>query len=123
MLDARVYRAAFVPVVLALIVVAFSLQDRPAAITTTLAADAFDGVRASADLHALAQRFPDRRPGSAGDQALARLVAARLRASGFASPRVQTFGGETIDGKVALQTVRALRPGTSSRRIVVVAHR
>ena len=40
MLDARIYRAALVPVLLAVIVCAFSLQDRPTAVTTTLAPDA-----------------------------------------------------------------------------------
>ena len=42
MLDVRVYRAAFLPALIALFVAAFSLQDRPAPTTTGLSADAFD---------------------------------------------------------------------------------
>jgi phosphotriesterase-related protein len=44
-LDLRIYRAAFVPVLFAVLVVAFSLQDRPRPLETTLAPDAFDGAR------------------------------------------------------------------------------
>ena len=43
MLDTRLYRAAFVPLVLALLVAAFALGERPRPIGTTLAPDAFDG--------------------------------------------------------------------------------
>src|SRR5918998_59683 len=46
MLDARIYRAAFVPLLVAVVVVAFSLAERPRPIGTTLAPDAFDGRRA-----------------------------------------------------------------------------
>ena len=47
MLDGRIYRAALVPVLLVLIVCAFSLKDQPPALQTTLAPDAFSGPRAS----------------------------------------------------------------------------
>jgi len=78
MLDPRIYRAALLPVLLVLIVVAFSLEDGPAPLTTTFAPVAFDGARASRLLDDLANRFPDRRPGSDGDSALARRVGAEL---------------------------------------------
>jgi hypothetical protein len=55
MLDTRVYRAAFVPAVLALLVAAFALAGRPRPIGTTLAPDAFDGRRAFATLTELAR--------------------------------------------------------------------
>src|SRR4051812_43317248 len=76
-LDPRVYRAAFVPALLAVFVVAFSLEGRPGPATTRLAADAFDGARAYGGVNArnslleLGASFPDRRPGSPGDAALA----------------------------------------------------
>jgi len=65
MLNPRIYRAALLPVLLAVIVVAFSLENRPQAIGTTLVPDAFDATRAAADLDALAkrERFSERRPG------------------------------------------------------------
>ena len=69
--DLRVYRAAFLPALVAVFVAAFSLADRPAPATSPLAADAFDSGIAFGDdarpqrnsLNELARTFPDRRPG------------------------------------------------------------
>ena len=127
-LDPRVYRAAFLPALLALFVVAFSLEGRPPPATSRLAADAFDGVRAYGgvtspnSLLELAARFPDRRPGSAGDAALARRVARTLAADGFVVTRRQD-DARTVDGEQTLETVVGVRPGRSSRKIVVLSHR
>src|SRR6266540_1056776 len=123
MLDLRVYRAAFVPAVLSAVITAFSLGSPPGGARTTLAPDAFQGSRAFGALRDLVARFPDRRPGSAGDQALARNVAAQMRDTGLeVSPR--RVHGQTIDGERTLTTVVGVRPGSvTSRRIVVIAHR
>jgi len=43
MLDPRIYRTGFVAVALAAIVLAFSLQDQPGPLGTTLPPDAFNG--------------------------------------------------------------------------------
>src|SRR3954447_24916182 len=80
MLDARIYRAALVPVLLAVIVCAFSLGDQPRGLTTTLAPDAFSGSRAQRELTGLADEFPARRAGDAADAALGRRVADAFRA-------------------------------------------
>lgn len=130
MLDVRVYRAAFLPAVVALFVVAFSLTDRPAGISSDLAADAFNGVRAygPADpprrdsLRELAASFPHRRPGSAGDRALAARVAGVFGANGL-RVRIDSRRERTAAGTAQLETVVGVRPGLSSRRIVVMAHR
>jgi hypothetical protein len=133
-LDHRVYRAAFVPALVALFIVAFSLTDPAAPRTTLLAPDAFDGQSAygAADppprdsLRELAQAFPDRRPGSAGDNGLAGRVAQAFRATGFATPadiRRDVFPATTVDGRRDLQNVVATRQGLSSHTIVVIAHR
>jgi hypothetical protein len=121
MLDPRIYRAAFLPVVLAIIVTAFSLQDRPRPIGTTLAPDAFLGVNAKQTLDDLAERFPERRPGGADDTALAGHIASRLRDLGTVTTR--SFDAQTIDGKRSLQTVIATRTGAPGRGLVVVSHR
>jgi hypothetical protein len=126
-LDVRVYRAAFLPALIALFVAAFSLGDRPAPATSPLAADAFDGQRAfGADaplrnsLLELARSFPDRTTGSADDAGLADRVAStlatpdRTRRPAFRVTRRQTGDAETVIG---------VRPGLSSRQIVVVSHR
>ena len=100
MLDPRIYRAALVPVVLALIVCAFSLQDRPAPIRTTLAPDAFSASRALADVNGLADAFPQRRAGDAADEALGRRVAGALRAIGSyrSPPRASPARRSTASG-------------------------
>jgi len=126
MLDGRIYRAAFVPLLLAVLVAAFALAERPRPIGTTLAADAFDGRRAFATLEQLRRTFPNRRPGSPGDDALARRVEQELRATfgaGGSSVRVSRAPAETIDGEASLTTVVAERVGREERRLVVVAQR
>jgi hypothetical protein len=135
-LDVRVYRAAFLPALVALFVAAFSLVDRPGPATSGQSADAFDAGRAFGtaeppprnSLRELARAFPDRRPGSAGDLGLASRVAAALGAADpvtkrplFTVTRQRTAGGAHDGGE--LETVVGVRPGLSSRRVVVVAHR
>src|SRR5688572_23616250 len=126
-LDLRVYRAAFLPALVALFVAAFSLADRPAPATTPLAADAFDGRRAFGSraplrnsLAELARSFPDRRPGTADDAALADRVADTLgRPSRNQRPAFRVTRARTGD----VESVVGVRPGLSSRRIVVLSHR
>ena len=133
MLDVRVYRAAFLPALVALFVAAFSLADRPAPAPSPLAADAFDGAAAFGSgprparnsLAELAASFPSRRPGTAGDSGLARRVARTL---GATDPETGRGGFEVRrsrvqDGASELETVVGVRPGLSSRRVVVLAHR
>jgi hypothetical protein len=129
MFEWRIYRAGLVPVVLAVVVVAFSLTNPPRPLVGTLAPDAFDGARAFGTLQDLVARYPSRRPGSAGDFALARVVRQSLGAragSGRPSPYAVTehrFRAQTIDGDRELMTVIGRRVGSSSRQIVVLAHR
>src|SRR3954451_19307984 len=120
--DVRVYRAAFAPVLVALFVAAFSLTDRPAAVTTPFAPAGFLGSRAYDTLEALGKEYPDRPPGSDADLALAGRVADTFRANGFRVSR-RTDSARTADGPADLETVVGVRPGLSSRRIVVLAHR
>jgi hypothetical protein len=126
-LDVRVYRAAFVPALVALFVAAFSLSDRPDPVTSPLAPDAFDSERAFGaraplenSLSELARSFPDRRVGAAGDTGLADRVAETLgrpdRTQGPAFEVVRERSGD-------VETVVGVRPGLTSRRIVVLSHR
>jgi hypothetical protein len=124
MLDPRLYRVAFVPVLLALLVAAFSLQDRPRPIGTTLPADAFDGIRAQDTLADLAARYPARRAGSAADARMADDLAQRFkRLVPGGTVEEHRYRGETIDGERDLVDVIATRPGVPGPGIVVVAHR
>src|SRR5947209_19472761 len=68
MLDPRIYRTALVAVAMAVIVFAFSLQDMPGGLGTTLVPGAFSEAGAQATMTSLASQFPDRQPGGPGEQ-------------------------------------------------------
>ncbi|HWX45404.1 MAG TPA: M28 family peptidase [Solirubrobacteraceae bacterium] len=128
-LNGRIYRAAFLPLLFALVIAGFSLTERAGPLGSSLAPEAFNGERAFAELASLAAHYPDRRPGGAGDQRLAAYVARTLRAlggtarGGFAVT-TRTVRAQTIDGKRTLTTVIAQRPGTTGEApIVLLAHR
>lgn len=129
MLNGRLYRAAFVPFVFALAIAAFSLTGRANPLRSTLAPDAFEGRPAFAELTSLAAEFPNRRPGSRGDQALAGHISRELEglggtAGGGFTVRTRRFTGQTIDGERQLSTIVAQRPGsTDAKPLVIVAHR
>jgi hypothetical protein len=139
MFDGRIYRAAFVPLLIVLAIAGFSLASRPGPARSMLAPDAFNGPRAFADLQTLAARFPERRPGSAGDDALAAYIARTLTGLGrptssTPTPSDAAGGGfqvstrrlheQTVDGARTLTTVIAERPGsTGMSPIAIVAHR
>jgi hypothetical protein len=122
MLDLRIYRAAFVPILFVLVVVAFSLQTRPNPIQTALPPDAFDAARAFRLLDDLAERYPERAPGSQGDLALAGAVQRAFQATDF-EVTTTDVKAETVDGERTLRTIVAARPGRVNRAIVVLTHR
>lgn len=122
MLDLRIYRAAFVPILFVLVVAAFSLQTRPSPIQTALPPDAFDAPRAFRLLDDLAQRYPDRAPGSQGDLGLAGAVQRTFEATDF-EVTTTDVDAETVDGERSLRTVIAARPGRVNRAVVILAHR
>ncbi|MFM8561127.1 MAG: hypothetical protein ACKOB9_03405 [Solirubrobacterales bacterium] len=126
MLDPRIYRGALLVALLAVIVVAFSLENRPEPIRSTQAPAAFEGARAERLLERLAAEFPSRRPGSTGDGALARRVAGELRAvlPGVTVATRTVEGARTVDGRRDLVNVEAVQPGSSpGAGILVVAGR
>ena len=122
MLDVRVYRAAFAPALIALFVAALSRAYRPGGATTPFAPAGFDGGRAYTLLGELGKEFPERPPGSDADRALADRVADTFRSNNFRVSR-RTTEERTVRGTQELETVVGVRPGLSSRRIVVLAHR
>ena len=76
MFDGRIYRVAFVPLLFVLVIVGFSLcrPSRPVALDARARRVRRRSAR-SPNCRALARRFPDRRPGSAGDDELAAYIA------------------------------------------------
>jgi len=129
-LDARVYRTAFLPALVALFVAAFALEDRPAPGRADIATDVFDAERAFGSgsapapqsLRALSAAFPQRAPGSPGDIGLAQVVEDTFRAPDEGQERSSFNVTRTADDN-GIVTVTATRPGFSTRRIVVLAHR
>jgi len=124
-IEPRIYRAAFVPALLAIVLTMFSFESRPRALPQGLAADVlFDGNQATDLATRIASEEPDRRAGSAGDRATAQVVANTFAARGFGGgggsrPVVQRF---TKDGH-RLVNVVGRRAGGSRRQIVIVAAR
>jgi hypothetical protein len=118
-IEPRIYRAAFAPALLAVVLAMFSLQGRPAPLPQGLAADIlFDGRLADQQLQSIVQRAPSRKPGSAADQLLAGAVAHRFRVQGFTT----TIQRWSDDGK-QLANVIGRRAGVSPKTIVVLAGR
>ncbi|MEA2441294.1 MAG: hypothetical protein QOH76_2718 [Thermoleophilaceae bacterium] len=118
-IEPRIYRAAFFPALLALVLVAFSLQTAPRAVPQGLAADAlFEGVGTASSVHDIASTAPDRRAGKPGDEAVASRVKRAFLSHGF-STTVDRFDE---DG-TKLVNVVGRRPGSSSKQIVVMAAR
>ncbi len=114
MLNARLYRAAFVPFLLALAIAAFSLGSRPAPLRSTLAPDAFEGARAYAELQQPRQRsFPKRRAGQRRRRSAGRATSPRDARRPRRHGRRRLLGAhlhfdaQTIDGERTLSDGRS----------------
>ena len=119
MIEPRVYRAAFVPAVLVVVLAMFSLESRPRPLPQGLAADVlFDGDRAAGTTRAIVARERDRRPGTVGDRATAAFVEQALERRGFAV-EVDEFEA----GGKQLANVVARRAGESRSQLLVLAER
>lgn len=124
MLDPRLYRTALLPVVLAVIVFAFSLGNQQQAMSSNLPPDlAFSGGNAYATMTALAREYPHRRPGSAGDVGVGSYVAAELGAKYGFQVSTDSFEARTADGTRTIENIVGIRAGQENGSIVVVAHR
>lgn len=120
MIEPRLYRVAFVPALLAIIVVAFSLEGRPRPLPQGLAADVvFDGEETATTTRTILETAEDRRAGTPGDRAAAELVADRLARRGFDVAEPDAFQS---DGRELINVV-GRRAGASRRQLVVVAAR
>jgi hypothetical protein len=119
-IEPRLYRAAFLPALLALIVAAFSLEDRPNPLPQVLAADVlFQGKTAADSAKEIATTFPDRSPGSTGDRAEGLRVARAFKERGFRTV-LDRFSND--DGTPLLNVI-GRRAGASRHQIVVIAAR
>src|ERR671914_1042571 len=118
-IEPRVYRAAFVPALLTVVLAMFSLESRPGPLAQGLAADVlFEGELAAGSAARMAGRYPDRRAGRPGDRAAGELVGRTLEERGFTVERDRfTHAGRQ------LLNVMARRAGRSRQQLVIVAAR
>ncbi|HEX3802538.1 MAG TPA: hypothetical protein VHV75_06845 [Solirubrobacteraceae bacterium] len=124
MVDPRIYRGFLVLVAFAVIVFGFSLQNQRSGLGTSIAAGQFFSNTAGT-MTSLAERFPNRAPGSSGDQGLATYVDQQFathQITGF-SVRTEETTANTAVGKRVLETVTASRTGLGGGTIVVISHR
>ena len=125
-LDLRLYRVTLLPFAVVLIVAAFSLHPRPAALSGTVPQQTFDGGVAAGKMRTLAYFYPDLTPGSAGDDALASVLAHKPSPDGLAGGgfhvSVVSSNVETTAGARTVRTVLATRAGTGAG-IALIADR
>ncbi len=126
MLDLRLYRVTLLPFAVVLIIAAFSLHPRPAAVSSAVPQQTFDGGAAATTMHRLARLYPDLTPGSAGDDALASVLAHEALPGGLAGGgfhvSVVRSNVETTAGARTVTTVLATRAGTGAG-IALIADR
>ena len=84
-------------------------------LTATLVPDAFDGQNAYATMQSLATAYPNRPPGSYGDNQMAGYVAGALKGDGFLVNRTR-FTAQTVNGPRTIQT----RPAQRSLSLLAV---
>src|SRR5215208_6629285 len=121
-INARMYRGTWLLVGIPLLVAAFSV-NRASALPRPELPPTFDATAARLLADDLAERFPDRRPGTRTADAAAVWVAERFRLYGL-RPRRECFSADVPGLETrALTNVSAVVPGRSDSTIVVLAHR
>lgn len=123
MMDPRIYRTAFLPALVAVIVLMFSLQSAPEPLQPPISTPTFEGRQAERLTRELLTLAPERAPGSEGDAAVADLVRER-----FAQIEGGVLGEQTVesshDGEdVTLENLLLTLPGQSPEVLLVLAHR
>jgi hypothetical protein len=121
-IDFRLYRLAFAPTLAAVVAVMFSLQGAPDAIEPA-SSPGFEDDRAAAVARQVVASAPERQPGSAGDAAVADLVAERFAAIAAGAVTQQEFEAEFDDEDVTLRNVLLTLPGGAADTVVVLAPR
>src|ERR687883_432537 len=120
--SARMYRGTWLLVALPLLVAAFSVAHPPPLAAPPLPA-AFDRNAAVALASDLARSFPDRSPGSPQALGAAQWFAQQLHSYGFQT-HVDRFEARIPGrGRVRLENLSTVAPGSSPDTIVVMAHR
>ncbi len=123
MVDFRLYRLAFLPALLAVIVAMFSLEGAPDPLEPVTPPSTFEGDRAAAVARQIATVAPERAPGSEGDAAVAALVADRFEDVPAGAVSEQRFEASFEGEDVSLRNVLLTLPGDPGATIVIAAPR
>lgn len=123
LIDLRLYRLAFIPTVLAVIAIMFSLEGIPGPVEPATPPATFEGDRAAAQARQILELAPERPPGSAGDARIADLVGERFGEIPAGTVSEQGFAGELDGEDVTLRNVVLTLLGDSDETVVVVAPR
>jgi hypothetical protein len=123
MINFRLYRIAFLPALLAVIVAMFSLEGAPDPLEPVTPPTTFEGDRAAAVARQIVNVAPDRSPGSHGNAEVADLVAARFDEVPAGAVTEQRFDAEIDDETRSLRNVLLTLPGDASSAVVIAAAR
>jgi hypothetical protein len=121
-IDARLVRVSLLVVVLPLVIAAITVS-RPGSLQVPALPPSFDPAAAVALTMELARTFPNRVPGSAGDEGAARWFAETLRPYGLSTTSDTWHTHVPGLGNVQLRNVAVVVPGSAKGAIVFVAHR
>jgi Peptidase family M28 len=122
-IDFRIYRAAFLPALVAIVVLLFALQTPPDPLPAVVAPAEFDQVSAAKIARRIVAGAPVRPPGSEGDAAVADMVEKQFKGVPEAQVAEQRFGGTFAGKDVQLRNVIMTLPGESPRSVVLLASR
>ncbi len=123
MISFRIYREAFAPALLAVVVLLFSLQGRPDPLPPVVASAEFDQDAAAKIDRQIVDAAPVRPPGSDGDLAIADMVEKRFMRVSEGQVAQQRFAGSFEGNDVQLRNLILTLPGESPRSVVVLAAR
>ena len=123
MINPRLYRLAFLPAIVALVIVMFSVQAQPEPLDPPTAQGVFEAGPAARTARTIAETAPDRQPGSQGDAAIADFVGQRFSEIQGGEISEQTVGDSFEGVDVELRNVILTLPGESERQVLLLAHR
>ena len=119
----RLYRLAFLPAALAVIVAMFSLEGAPDPLEPVTPPTTFEGDRAAVVARQIATTAPDRTPGDHDDGATADLVVNRFEEIPAGAVTEQRFDLD-VDGETkSVRNVLLTLPGDAASTIVIAAAR
>jgi hypothetical protein len=123
MIDFALYRLAFAPALVAVVVLAFSVEGIPEPIPSGLAPAVFESTGAVPVARQIVDAAPERQPGSAGDERAADLVKKSFEEIPGGTVSEQTYDSSYAGEDVSLRNVILTLPGTSPRTIALIAAR